>query len=39
MAKAGGKPILLCSKVCNVVDGNGIFPHWDAVMIGTYSSP
>jgi len=39
MAKAGGKPILLCNKVRNVVDGNGIFPEWDAVMIGTYASP
>jgi hypothetical protein len=39
MAKVGGKPILLCSKVRTVVDGNGVFPKWDAIMIGTYASP
>ena len=39
MAKAGGKPILLCNNVCNVIDGNGVFPEWDAIMIGTYASP
>ena len=39
MAKVGGKPILLCSNIMNVIDGNGVFATWDAVMIGTYNSP
>jgi hypothetical protein len=25
MAKVGGRPILLCSKIRKVIDGNGVF--------------
>ena len=39
LAPLGAKQILYSTKLKNVIDGNGIWPSWDGLVIFGYPSP